>query len=113
MRGALPLHWAVGKNQSESVVNALIAAHPDGCKTADNDFNTPLHLAIEYEATDDVITMLISSYAGASRAFNILKQLPYDLAKEHNASGYVLAALEKADKEARDAEVGLLAWLWG
>ena len=47
------------------------------------------------------------------RNVNALHKLPYELAKEHNASGYVLQELEKADKVARDAEVGILAWLWG
>ena len=32
---------------------------------------------------------------------------------EHGASEVVRSEIAKGDKAARDAEVGLLAWLWG
>jgi len=113
VRGSLPVHWAVGKHQSNAVISALMNVYPEGCKVADNDGNKPLHVAIEYEASDETIREILHKYIGACRDFNSLRKLPYDLAREHNASAYVLELLERADKEARDSEVGILAWLWG
>ena len=103
----------MGKHQSEKVVGVLVSAFSQACATADNDGNLPLHVAIEYEGSDEIIHMLLKQNVGASRVFNALHKLPYDLAKEHNASVYIVDELERADKEAREKEVGILAWLWG
>ena len=95
------------------MIAALLKANPDGCKAQDNDGNTPLHIAIEFEAAEETVQYLLDKYIGACREFNALRKLPYDLALEHNLSGMLLEQLTKADKEARDNEVGVLAWLWG
>ena len=113
VRGQLPVHCAVGHHQTLVVIAALLKANPDGCKAQDNDGNTPLHIAIEFEAAEETVQYLLDKYIGACREFNALRKLPYDLALEHNLSGMLLEQLTKADKEARDNEVGVLAWLWG
>ena len=113
IRGCLPLHHAVMKHASEEVVQMLLDAYADGCKVADNDGNLPLHVAIEYEASDAVIALLIAKHSGACRELNHIKKLPMDLALEHGASEAVVSEIAAGEKVARDAEVGILAWLWG
>jgi ankyrin repeat protein len=101
------------KHASEEVVQMLLDAYADGCKVADNDGNLPLHVAIEYEASDAVIALLIAKHSGACRELNHIKKLPMDLALEHGASEAVVSEIAAGEKVARDAEVGILAWLWG
>jgi len=72
-----------------------------------------MHAAVEYQASDEVIALLTKRYAGATREMNHLKKLPVDIANENGASEYVLAELARGDSEARNSEVGILAWLWG
>jgi len=113
VRGGTPLHWAVGREQSLAVMTALVEAYPDALKTPDNDGNLPLHIALEYEAPEDVVKWILEKDVTACRVFNALKKLPYDIAVERNASEGLLVELERGVAQARNAEVGLLAWLWG
>lgn len=102
----LPLHKACVLQPPEGVIEALIAAHPEGAKSRDQDGWLPLHCACFYGASESVInTLLVASPRGAQCKddegrlplhYACLKSAPEGVIKALLAS-YPKACLSKDD----------------
>eukprot|EP00590_Aulacoseira_subarctica_P004341 CAMPEP_0172435126 /NCGR_PEP_ID=MMETSP1064-20121228/71007_1 /TAXON_ID=202472 /ORGANISM="Aulacoseira subarctica , Strain CCAP 1002/5" /LENGTH=711 /DNA_ID=CAMNT_0013183407 /DNA_START=36 /DNA_END=2171 /DNA_ORIENTATION=- len=64
----LPIHKACVMNPPLEVVEALIAAFPDGVKAVDQDGWLPLHCAAYYRASDPVLFFMIRANLDACKA---------------------------------------------
>ena len=64
----LPIHKACVMNPPLEVVEALVAAFPDGVKAVDQDGWLPLHCAAYYRASDPVLFFMIRANADACKA---------------------------------------------
>lgn len=79
--GALPLHIACTWYAPENVVDALLAADKNSCKTLDELGNLPIHSACFSGTSTSVVESLLKTYPKAILARNSQGSLPEDVSK--------------------------------
>jgi ankyrin repeat protein len=79
--GALPLHIAATWYAPEDVIDALLAADRNACKTLDELGNLPIHSACFSGTSTAVVESLLKAYPKAILARNNQGSLPEDITK--------------------------------
>jgi Ankyrin repeats (3 copies) len=92
------LHNACSNNSALSVIQYLVARHPDGA-AATKDGNLPLHTACSRNASTSVIEHLLEEFPEGTGVRNKRYKLPIHVALECGASLDVLKLLVKKDPD--------------
>ena len=96
------LHLAIEKNAAPEVVQALLAAHPEGTKEPDEWLMKnmlPLHLAIKKNAAPEMVMALLASHPEGAKEPDDEGSLPLHFAAENDAAPEVVQALLAAYPE--------------
>ncbi len=96
----LPLHKVCVLSPPMNVVDALIAAYPDGAKSKDQDGWLPIHCACFYGATQTIISTLIKAYPNCASNKDDEGRTPLHYASLKCASENVVASLLRANPKA-------------
>ena len=89
----LPLHKACVLSPPDSLIEALIAAYPEGSKAKDQDGWTPLHCACFYGAPEGVVNALLVAHPKGAQSKDDEGRLPLHYAALKNAPQGIVSSL--------------------
>jgi ankyrin repeat protein len=100
----LPLHASCIFRSPLAVIEALVAAYPDGAQMKDDQDMLPLHLACRNGASKGVVLTLLYAFPEALGIRDRKGRTPFDLVEASNSQNreLVLSALKKYQKEAEN-----------
>lgn len=95
----IALHDACSNKSEASVIQYLVARHPDGAQAKNKQGNLPLHTACARKAPLATIEYLLEAFSEGTGERNKRYKLPIHVALECGASLDVIKALVKADPD--------------
>lgn len=92
----LSLHLAILKQAPSRVVSMLIALHPEGVRSTDDQQMLPLHLAFRVGSEDDIVLLLLESFPDALFIKDARSRVPTDIDGPRKDRAKILRSIVKA-----------------